>query len=93
MNFSDVRKYCESELGLISSYHTKKGVAYGQENEHTHFHNPGNKKPYHIDYCFVPKEWHINNVTIGKFEDWQGKSDHCPVIVDISVDSEASMLG
>jgi endonuclease/exonuclease/phosphatase family metal-dependent hydrolase len=44
-------------------------------------------RPYHIDYCFVPKSWtaHIRSVDIGTYEAWIKYSDHCPLVVDLAL--------
>ena len=72
------------EFGLISAYHSYHDEDYGAERTPTFFEHRHQHEPYHIDYCFVPKSWRIEKVEIGKFDDWSGVSDHCPLIVDIS---------
>lgn len=36
------------------------------------------------DYCFASKNWidKINDVAVGKYDDWHELSDHCPIIID-----------
>lgn len=85
MNHSMVAKYCENELGLVSSYHKKMLAVQGREDDPTFFLTRKKNKPYHIDYCFAPDSWSIEKVEIGKYESWIDKSDHCPVIVDIMI--------
>ncbi len=45
----------------------------------------GIKVSFHIDYCFIPRDWakDIRGVTVGGFHDWIAESDHMPVTVDI----------
>ena len=91
MNHSKVVEYCVRELGLVSSYHKKISADHGKEEHPTIYWQHNRAKPYHIDYCFVPESWEIDNVEIGTFDDWHDKSDHCPVIVDVSVNTEKSV--
>jgi endonuclease/exonuclease/phosphatase family protein len=76
-------------LGLISSYHYHVGCEYGKEPDPTiYWRNRTADGPvYHIDYCFVPREWTgaIMNVELGRFDDWvaNGLSDHVPLIIDL----------
>lgn len=73
------------EFGLISAYHAVRlGVEPGDE-EPTLYWQWKETQPFHIDYCFVPSAWvpHIEGVRVGAFADWEGKSDHRPVVVDV----------
>jgi hypothetical protein len=39
------------------------------------------------DYAFVPQTWPIQNVDVGKFEDYWAKggmSDHVPIVVTLT---------
>ena len=69
------------EFGLVSAYHfhTK------QAEWPTYYHNFKRDKPFHIDYCFLSREWAkgIKNVTVGLFEDWIAESDHMPLTVEL----------
>lgn len=84
-NHSKLINQLDNGLNLKSSYHTFYNQSQGNESQKTFYQNYKMEKPYHIDYCFVPKDWKINNVKIGSFDTWvQSKlSDHCPLIVDI----------
>lgn len=70
------------EFGLVSAYHC---VHTDQPEMPTYYHNRKQDKPFHIDYCFVPREWakDIKGVTVGGFRDWIAESDHMPVTVDV----------
>jgi endonuclease/exonuclease/phosphatase family metal-dependent hydrolase len=45
-------------------------------------------KPFHIDYCFLPKAWaeRISLVEVETFQEWEGHSDHRPLFVEITGD-------
>jgi exodeoxyribonuclease-3 len=79
-----------NRLGLQSAYHFDRAIEQGCEEEKTlYWRNRTAEGPkYHIDYCFVPRDWtkSIISVTVGRFEDWVGKglSDHVPLIVDVN---------
>lgn len=75
-----------SELGLVSSYHHFFGEAHGAETRPTCYLLWKEARPYHIDYCFVPKEWAtcIQNVEVGSYEAWKQYSDHRPLVVSIA---------
>ena len=70
---------------LVSSYHTFYGEQQGKETRPTYYLLWNEKKPYHIDYCFIPDGWvnRLKNVEIGNYLDWKDYSDHRPLIVDI----------
>ena len=74
-----------SELGLVSSYHYFYGEAQGLETRPTCYLLWNKRRPYHIDYCFVPTSWasHIERVEIGLYDEWRQHSDHRPVLVDV----------
>jgi exodeoxyribonuclease III len=72
-------------FGLISAYHEKTKCCQGSERHPTLFHCYKPDRPFHIDYCFVPKGWTITDVTVGEYVDWISQSDHCPLIVDVDI--------
>ena len=74
-----------NEYGLVSAYHKKFSCNQGEELHPTHYYWWRKEKPFHIDYCFIPDTWIIENMTIGNYEDWRELSDHRPLIVDISI--------
>ncbi|MBB6630723.1 endonuclease/exonuclease/phosphatase family protein [Clostridium algidicarnis] len=69
-------------LGLYSCYHLIENEVQGNESKPTFFLYKKNEKSYHIDYFFYESE-KVNNLEIGKFNDWIHLSDHMPVILDI----------
>lgn len=73
-------------LGLTSSYHHFFGEAHGEETRHTYYFHWNEKKPFHIDYCFVPASWvsNIHNVEIGSYDEWKLHSDHRPLLVELA---------
>jgi exodeoxyribonuclease III len=82
INQSTVAQLLESEFGLVSAYHNHHGVAPGEEPDATYYHYRQVTRPFHIDYCFIPKGWTIGDVQVGSFDEWHADSDHCPLIVD-----------
>jgi hypothetical protein len=74
--------------GLVSAYHDHFGEAHGSESTQraTHYHGWREDRPFHIDYCFVPKSWtpRIEHVTVGSFAEYRRLSDHRPVSVQLS---------
>jgi len=75
-----------SELGVVSSYHHFFGEAPGEETRPTFYLLWKKERPYHMDYCFVPRSWaaRIQHVEVGTFDAWKEHSDHRPLLVDIS---------
>ena len=77
----------DQEFSLVSAYHNFHDIKPGMEEENTFFMYYHEDKPYHIDYCFFPKTWSVNDVKIGTYAAWcqEKKSDHCPLIVDVTI--------
>ncbi len=73
-------------LGLVSAYHHFHGEEQGSETRPTFFLLWKQERPYHLDYCFIPKEWagQIESVSVGSYSDWATASDHRPLIVDLT---------
>lgn len=74
-------------LGLASAYHNFFHEDFGKETRPTHFHHGKEEKPFHLDYCFLPKEWipMIDRVEVGTYSEWGQISDHVPLIVDLKL--------
>jgi hypothetical protein len=78
-------------LGLTSACHAARGVAQGQEPEPTLYWRDRRRDGpiYHIDYCFIPKDWtaRLAGVSVGGFDDWVGAglSDHVPLTVEMTL--------
>lgn len=75
-----------SGLGIISAYHYRYNEKHGEETRPTYYFHWKNNRPYHIDYCFVPRAWaeKLVQVEIGSYEDWKKYSDHRPLFVEIT---------
>ena len=84
-NHTDTVEKLRDGFDHISAYHNFFNENQGAERTPTFFEQRNQQKPYHIDYCFVPKSWHIENVEVGTFDEWSGVSDHCPLIVDLLI--------
>lgn len=76
-----------ASFGLHSAYHAHRGIEPGDEAEEPTFYMHKNRtKPYHIDWCFTPTEWAIDDVQVGGYETYSAKggpSDHAPLIVEV----------
>ncbi len=73
-----------SAIGLESAYHYAQATPQGKERDATFFLQRNLKKPYHIDYAFIPKDWlATSSVEIGANGTWLEYSDHMPVRVNI----------
>lgn len=72
-------------LGLASAYHAFHGEAPGEETRATYYHMWRQDLAYHLDYCFVPRAWlsAVERVEVGSFDEWKGRSDHRPVVVEL----------
>ncbi|HEU4556544.1 MAG TPA: endonuclease/exonuclease/phosphatase family protein [Longimicrobium sp.] len=81
-------------LGLASAYHAFHGEAPGQESRATYYHMWRQDLAYHLDYCFVPRDWLplLNRVDVGGWEEWKGRSDHRPVIVEMGLAGDLPTL-
>jgi endonuclease/exonuclease/phosphatase family metal-dependent hydrolase len=79
-------------LGLVSAYHAFHQVAHGYEADATYFHQFNAGKPWHIDFCFVPRSWasSLINVAVIDGEEWRRRSDHLPLIVDVRLAGAAT---
>ena len=79
-----LHKRMRDELGLISAYHHLSGEDLGAEKLATYYFRWKDSAPFHLDYCFVPKEWvgRIAKVDVGTFAAWP-QSDHRPLTVDL----------
>jgi hypothetical protein len=76
-----------SSLGLVSAYHQHFGQEPGQERCPTYFHRCREDAAFHLDYCFIPRDWVscLASVQVGAYADWHAISDHVPVIVDLTL--------
>ncbi len=77
------------DWGLESCYHQFHSEQHGKETRPTFYLQWNEKKPYHIDYCFLPKAWmpSVQAVEIGTYDAWRTYSDHRPLIVDLALEA------
>jgi exodeoxyribonuclease-3 len=77
-----------AQLGLVSAYHVAREEDFGAEREPTMYwrdrteHGPR----YHIDFCFMPREWLTAGATVevGAFATWIPHSDHVPLVISVN---------
>ena len=74
-----------NEYGIESAYHKYNNCINGNENDPTLLWQMDKTKKFHIDYCFISKDYKINDIKIGSIEEWEEYklSDHCPIIMKI----------
>jgi endonuclease/exonuclease/phosphatase family metal-dependent hydrolase len=76
------------KMGLKSSYHVFHEAQQGIEPDPT-FWYATTKTPYHIDFCFIPKQWvrRIQTVAVGNLSEYAESklSDHAPITVDLAL--------
>ena len=72
-------------MGLVSAYHSHHAEEHGRESLPTFFFYRSQDRPYHSDFCFVPKAWQrgIKDVSVGEFTEWREFSDHMPLMCDV----------
>ena len=81
-----------SKYKLTSAYHKYNEIDYGNENRKTYY-NKGHKRNGFIDYCFIPENCIVNNVSCGQEYDWYHNPmidndesiDHVPIQFDIQL--------
>lgn len=77
--FSEIAAHLRS-LGLVSAYHGFNASAFGCEPHPTYFFRKG-QLAYHIDYCFIPRDWDVALVEVGEKAEWIAASDHVPLTI------------
>jgi endonuclease/exonuclease/phosphatase family metal-dependent hydrolase len=72
-------------MGLASAYHAFFDESHGRESRPTFYLYRKPDRPYHLDFCFIPREWlpRLRSVQVGTHGDWGAQSDHMPVVVDV----------
>ncbi len=72
------------EAGLVSAYHAFNAVEFGSEPHATHHFLRKAERPFHIDFCFVPRTWASKRLEARIVADpvWHTLSDHFPLVVD-----------
>jgi len=51
-----------TRLGYVSAYHAHRGEEHGRETAPTHYNLYREHSPHHIDFCFVPAAWRIDDL-------------------------------
>jgi len=76
-----------ADLGLVSAYHSFHREEQGAETCATHYFRWKEDAGYHVDHCFVPTAWadKLTSVSVGRYADWAGSSDHRPVLVEMAI--------
>ena len=56
----------------------------GKESLPTYYHYHQQERPFHIDFCFLSQSLMntLQNIEVGKFDDWMDLSDHVPMIIE-----------
>lgn len=72
--------------GIVSLYHEYYDELQGKETTKTLYMCRNLARGYHVDYCFAPKTWFKNmlSIQVGNYETWSNYSDHCPLIANFS---------
>ena len=75
-----------ARMDLVSAYHEFHDEDHGRETKPTYYFLWKEDRPYHLDYCFLPREWmkRVCQVEIGSYDEWRSHSDHRPLLVDIA---------
>jgi exodeoxyribonuclease-3 len=86
-----------AQLGLVSAYHVARNVDFGAEPEPTMYWRDRTEKGprYHIDFCFLPRDWMRADTTVevGAFASWISYSDHVPLVISLRDGSIAGQEG
>lgn len=84
-NHTDVVNFLK-EHNIESLYHKQSDEEHGKESLKTFFMYRNIEKPYHIDYVFASQNIIENGykLTLETSENWIDKSDHIPLILDVS---------
>jgi endonuclease/exonuclease/phosphatase family metal-dependent hydrolase len=80
-NHSAVEKLLKEKYTISDVYDSKKG----RSEYPTLYWRYDLDAPFKVDYCFASDSFRVDDVEIGKYEDWVAPklSDHCPIIVDL----------
>ncbi|MGB7211042.1 MAG: hypothetical protein WBC97_00270 [Gemmatimonadales bacterium] len=75
------------QLDLVSAYHYWHDEPHGAERRPTFFEYRHRHRPYHLDYCFLPRAWlgRLTAVRLGTFARWMRWSDHLPLTCDLDL--------
>ncbi len=81
-NHTDVVKLLATR-GIISAYHAFYCEEQGSETRHTLYLLKNRKRPFHIDYVFIPAAWRLDRLSIRDGAKWAALSDHRPIVADV----------
>lgn len=71
------------DAGLVSAYHHVHQADFGSEPHATHHFLRKPERPFHIDFCFVPRSWATRTLRAQLVHgpQWRLLSDHFPLLV------------
>lgn len=71
------------DAGLVSAYHHVHRADFGGEAHATHHFLRKPERPFHIDFCFVPRAWARRGLRAQLIHgaQWRALSDHFPLLV------------
>ena len=71
------------DAGLVSAYHFVNKAAFGKELHATHHFLRKPERRFHIDFCFIPREWANKRLEaqVVSGPEWRLLSDHFPLLV------------
>ncbi len=75
------------ERNIVSAYHAFFSEQHGRETRPTYYFWHHKERCFHLDYIFAPREWTVEHVTVGDYQEWRPASDHMPISVDIALPS------
>jgi hypothetical protein len=82
-NHSALVERLRDQFSMESAYHSCFGERQGEESRPTYVHST--RRPFHIDYAFVPSSWRKRlAVEVGRHEEWGSLSDHYPLVLDLA---------
>jgi hypothetical protein len=86
----ELARRLREDFSLISAYHHAPEYDPSAPEAPTYFFRWQEGRPFHIDYCFVPRPWRsaIQSVEVRSFAEQHWRSDHRPVIVDLALSGE-----
>jgi endonuclease/exonuclease/phosphatase family metal-dependent hydrolase len=92
-DFRTLAERLERQLDLRSAYHEMTREAYGRERQATHWFQWNARKPFHLDYCYAPKEWVVRTMIVGSYRKWRPLSDHAPLVVEYQLPEGSTWRG
>jgi endonuclease/exonuclease/phosphatase family metal-dependent hydrolase len=83
----ELARRLRDEFSLISAYHAAPAYNASSPDDPTYFFRWEERRPFHIDYCFVPAAWRsaIQSVHVGRYDERHWRSDHRPLLVDLDL--------